>query len=153
MKSVRSHCVAGSVATDVTGDKLDCHFTQTPVPLKPTNVRKIKSFLRQLQSDKHSILKYTRLQELSTYQGLFGLHYPALLDTITSFCPTPGLISLCAQVLQFPVKVVVTAHTDLKKHIGPVIPSLTVDCLLTSQSPVEILRSCLNNFSAVKEKK
>lgn len=48
---------------------------------------------------------------------------------------------------------VVTAHADLKKQIGLVIPSLTVDCLLTSQSPMEILGSCLNNFSAVKEKK
>jgi len=46
-----------------------------------------------------------------------------------------------------------TAHADLKKQIGLVIPSLTVDCLLTSQSPVEILGSYLNNFSAVKGKK
>lgn len=29
LKSVRSHCVPESAATDVTGDKLDCHFTHT----------------------------------------------------------------------------------------------------------------------------
>lgn len=152
LKSVRPHCVAESTATDVPGDKLGCHFTHTlQYPRTQPTLERLNPPLYNC-----NLINTPSLKPTMTAGAVCLSRF---VWTVLSsspwyhFCPTPALISLCAQVLQFPMKVVVTAHTDLRKHIGLVIPNLTVDCLLTSQSPVEILRSCLNNFFCSKREK